>query len=168
MLFMCALACAHYARTMHALWACVYCTHVRVHAFLNWFSPNLVDYLICTRIHVLACAHYARAWNRRIWTLLDGFASILVKHSTGHRELHWLLDCTWALACAHYARAWNRGVCELHACVRLHIILRIRSKLGGNILLVTGSCMGYLVCTCTLACSHYEHMCAVRHTCVHS
>jgi hypothetical protein len=36
----CPLACAHYTRTMHALCACVYCTHVRVHTCLGGFFPK--------------------------------------------------------------------------------------------------------------------------------
>jgi hypothetical protein len=72
---------------------------------------------------------------------------------------------TCALACAHLCacvRSRNRRVRKLHACARLHIIVRIRSKHGGNIIWVTESCMGYLISTCTLACAHYEHMCAVH------
>jgi hypothetical protein len=42
--------------TMHAILARLYCMHVRVHTFLDWFFPNLVE------------------------------------HSTGHRDMHGLLD----------------------------------------------------------------------------
>jgi hypothetical protein len=64
-----------------------------------------------------------------------------------------------------------RALCKCVHCThniyiyaRSHILEQILSKL----LRVTESCMGYLICTCALACVRYAHACTHMRACVHS
>jgi hypothetical protein len=64
---------AFYMRTcVYTLCACVYCTHVRIHTFLEGFFPNLVEYSTGHRkLHGLH--------DFFVCALLDGFVPNLVE-----------------------------------------------------------------------------------------
>jgi hypothetical protein len=91
LIFTCAFACARYA-------------HVCIRTFFYVFVPNLVETFLCMgyMLFTLAFAHYARTMyallgclycmHVRVHTFLDGFFPNLVEHSTGHRDMHGLLD----------------------------------------------------------------------------
>jgi hypothetical protein len=77
----------------------------------------------------------------RVRTLFDGFAPKLVDTflCTSYTPF------TRARVCVHNASLCACVCTHKRACVRSHILERIRFKLGGNILWDTGSCKGSLI-----------------------
>jgi hypothetical protein len=76
------------------------CAHVCIRTFLDVFVPNLVETFLCMcyMIVTLAFAHYASNISMPVLHacarshIFDGFFPNLVEHSTGHRDMHGLLD----------------------------------------------------------------------------
>jgi hypothetical protein len=63
----------------------------------------------------LVCAHYARAWNRRICTLLDGFVPKLVDILYGSQEVAW---ATWFVHAHLCVRTMSIcALCGVHVCI---------------------------------------------------
>jgi hypothetical protein len=121
MICTCALACAHYARTMsmRVLHACA-----RSHIFGRIISKLSGIFYGSQRVAMTTCVNCT---HERVCTLLDVFAPNLVE--TFLCMGYMIFTC--ALACANYARTMR--VCALYACARSHTFIRMLSKLGGTL-----------------------------------
>jgi hypothetical protein len=93
-----------------------------------------------TDFYMRACVRslytYMHCTHALVGVFLKEISQQLVQAFRGHRNLHGILDIYIVCPCVRVMRT----------CVRSHIIVRIRSKIGGTLF-----SMGYILFTCGLA-----------------